>query len=178
LLLASHVAYLKGLFGGRRALTAWLGDWLLDDGTDARALLDRLRARRQLVGSAFTAEPGDHLATAKRAIFRRQLLYSTGALTILIPLLLAGWVAIGSYLRTSGGEHLPAWLVTLVTWLVHPAVWLYDTVQQAAAAHAGVPWVGDLAAAAVLSLVLVATAGPIGRQLTPLDPRDRRAGAS
>jgi uncharacterized membrane protein len=44
------------------------------------------------------------------------------------------------------------------------------------AAHAWAPWVGDLVAAAVLSVTIVVIAGPIGRRLTPLDPRDRRAG--
>jgi hypothetical protein len=155
LLLLSHICYLCGPFGGKRALTDWLGDWLLDDGTNAGDLIHRLRASNQLVGPAATADPRNQLQISRKAIFYRKLHSTAIALTVWIFLLLALWVGIGARFWATAAHYLPTQLTNRV---------------------ASLPWICDIGAAAFLSFAIVIIAGLIGHRYIPVDPRDRRAG--
>ena len=171
--LASHIAYLRRLSGGTQVLARWVGDWLLGN-ADARGLIDQMAASGTLVGPmGLEADPPDSQASRSDAASKRRGRISLGiTLLVVIPILLAGWVEIGGFLREDAPGHMPAWLVAIVSWLVAPFVWLHDIVER----NLPLPtWPKQLVAAGAVSLALVAIAGPIGRWLTPLDPRDSRS---
>ena len=175
--LASHVAYLRSLTGKTQVLSRWIGDWLL--GIAAAAdLTDEIAAERRLVGRR--ADTTQASAAALDAAWRwRGRISLWVSLLLVIPLLLQGWVEIFGFLRATAPSYLPGPLAATVSWLTAPIVWLYDTIGQNAP-HWCVSLLvqfclNQLAGATAVSLALLAIAGPIGRWLTPLDPRDSRS---
>lgn len=174
--LASHLAYLRGFGGGTQLLSAWAADWIMGRAR-AQDLVSRLEEKRQLVGPRATdiMQQAEVSAAAAR---RRKLLSFCGLLATL-PFVLWGWGQIGAFLRRSAPSYLPEWLAHAAAAVTFPVVWVYDRIAAMfprACAQIVVPLCLDqLAAAAIMSALVVLAMGPLGRWTTPLDPRDQRS---
>lgn len=175
--LASHIAYLRGLAGGTQLLACWAGNWMLGIATPEH-LTEQLDRDGRLIGPR-AKEVSEQASISLRAVNRRSLLSLSLMLLVLVPFLLWGWVQIGGGLRSHAPDYVPGPLLSFLSYAATPVLWIYDTVAGALphwCVDVVVPLcLNELAGAAIISLLMLAVAGPIGRWLTPLDPRDQRS---